>query len=64
MSQALLYLTKSKRVVLALYDFTTGGRYFKAFGQGNTVSSRMSKRLREELGLFVIVLRKPKRNRG
>ena len=55
LAQASLYLSKSKRVALVLYDFTTGRVYAKAFGKGNSNTSRFSARVREETGLHIIV---------
>lgn len=59
LAQGNVYLTRSKVVALVLYDFTTGRKYAKAFGKGNTTSSRFAARAREELGLHVIVRRAP-----
>ena len=54
LAQSSLYLTKSKVVVLCLYDFTSNYDYAKAFGRGNTDSSRFASRARDELGLHII----------
>lgn len=56
LSQAHLYLTRSKAAALVLYDFTAGQDYKRAFGAGNSISSRMASRLRDDMGLYVIVL--------
>jgi hypothetical protein len=54
LAQAHMYLTKSKVVALVLYDFTSSLDYKKAFGAGNTTSSRMASRLREN-GVHIVV---------
>jgi hypothetical protein len=55
LAQAMLYLSKTKIVVLFLYDFTTGAQYKKAFGPGNSDTSRLAGRSREDLGLHIVV---------
>ncbi|MGH7434753.1 MAG: hypothetical protein ACRENE_03685 [Polyangiaceae bacterium] len=59
LAQANIYLTRSKIVALVLYDFTSTRRYKKAFWRGNTISGRFAARVREQLGLYVIVRAAP-----
>lgn len=45
--QAFIYTTLYKRVVVLLYDYTTGRKFAKAFGPGNKIESSLARQLRE-----------------
>lgn len=57
LSQALLYSTKFKRVILVFYDFTRHGLLKRAFAPGNRTESVFAKELREMNRIFLVVLR-------
>jgi len=57
LSQALLYSAVYKAVVLVLFDFTRGSRFFKKFGPGNSVESRFAAKLRHDYNIFICVVR-------
>ena len=57
MSQALLYSSVYKAVVLVLFDFTKDSRFFKKFGPGNSVESRFAAKLRADYNIFISVVK-------
>jgi hypothetical protein len=60
-SQALLYSTVYKSVVLVFFDFTTSALYAGKFRVGNNAETRFAKRLRDMLNLHIVVI-KPDNN--
>ncbi len=57
LSQALLYASVYKAVVLVLFDFTKNARFFNKFGPGNTVESRFAAQLRRDYNIFISVVK-------
>lgn len=57
-SQALIYTSKYKAVILVLFDFTKDSRYFRKFGPGNSVERTFASMLRKEHNIYMIVSRK------
>ncbi len=57
LSQAIVYTSEYKYVVLLLLDFTKGSSYVLKFGRGNKLESKLSAMLREKLNVHIIVLK-------
>ncbi len=57
LSQALLYTDTYKAVIYLLFDFSSGSKYYDAFGRGNRTESRFAKKIRDDANVYIIVLR-------
>jgi hypothetical protein len=56
LSQALIYATLYKAVVLLLLDFTKDGVFANCFGRGKTSENRFAARLRKVHAISIVVL--------
>lgn len=56
LSQALIYATVYKAVVLLLFDFTRQGVYANCFGRGKTAENRFAAKLRKVHKISIVVL--------
>jgi hypothetical protein len=56
LSQALVYATQYKAVLVVLYDLTQGHVFKHGLGPGNRVESRFAKTLARDQRIYIVVL--------
>jgi len=57
LSQAILYSSVYKYVVLVFLDFTTGSKYAEKFGPGNKPETRFAKKLKDSTSIHILILK-------